>query len=157
MCRCIRQKDGRFAVKRSKPDEGTEQKPLDSPRRRHSLLSLGAGLIFITAMLFVQACQRESPVNFSTPYQAILLTNGQGYFGKLEQTGSRFSVLTDVFYIQSKTSPDTKEVTSGLVKRGKEWHEPDRMIINSEHILLIEPVKPDSTVGKLIEEANKKK
>ncbi len=38
----------------------------------------------------------------------------------------------------------------------KEWHGPDRMILNATHILFIEPVSPDSQVAKLIEDAQKK-
>ncbi len=65
-------------------------------------------------------------------------------------------MLTDVFYIVSKTNPDTKEVTNVLVKRGKELHGPDRMYLNPNQIIFVEPVGPDSKVAQLINEANKK-
>ncbi len=38
---------------------------------------------------------------------------------------------------------------------GGEWHCPDRMTANHEHVLLIEPVKADSQVAKPIEEQGK--
>ena len=40
-----------------------------------------------------------------------------------------------------------------LVKRGKEWHSPDRMILNSNMIVLVEPVNPTSRVAQLISQA----
>ncbi len=39
-------------------------------------------------------------------------------------------MLTDVYYIVTKTDPTTKQVTNVLVKRGKELHGPDRMYLN---------------------------
>ena len=91
-------------------------------------------------------------IEFTTPYQVVLLTNGQPYIGKLAKPESPYPMLTDVYYVQSQVNPDTKQVTNTLIKRGNEWHAPDRMILNRDHILFIEPVKPDSQVGKLIAE-----
>jgi hypothetical protein len=90
----------------------------------------------------------------STPYHAVALTNGQVFFGRIESLGSDsgYTVLRDVFYIQSRQNPDTKQVANVLIKRGGEWHAPDRMILNRQQVLLIEPVKPDSQVAKLIAE-----
>ncbi len=65
--------------------------------------------------------------SFSTPYQAVLLSNGSVYYGKLSGYGGGHPMLTDVYYIITKTDPDTKQVTNVLVKRGKELHGPDRM------------------------------
>jgi hypothetical protein len=41
-----------------------------------------------------------------------------------------------------------------LIKRGGEAHAPDRMLINRQQVLLIEPVKTDSHIAKLIAEQN---
>jgi hypothetical protein len=88
-------------------------------------------------------------------FYAVLLNGGQVYFGKLEGLGTQYPVLTEVFYVQSRQDPDTKQVSNILVKRGKEWHAPDRMLINSSQIVLIEPVTPGSRVAQLIAEAGK--
>ena len=92
-------------------------------------------------------------VSMSTPYQAVLLTNGSAYFGHLEGLGTPFPILTEVFYVQSSQDPQTKQVSNILVKRGKEWHAPDRMILNSNMIVLVEPVSPGSRVAQLIAQA----
>jgi hypothetical protein len=91
---------------------------------------------------------------FATAYQAVLLNNGAVYYGKLAGYGTPHPLLTDVFYILSKTDPDTKQVTNVLVKRGKELHGPDRMYLNASQIIFVEPVGPDSKVAQLINEAN---
>jgi small nuclear ribonucleoprotein (snRNP)-like protein len=97
---------------------------------------------------------RHDRAAFGTPYQAVQLINGAVYYGKLSGYGTRNPVLTDVFYIVSKTDPETKQVTNILVKRGKELHGPDRMYINPSQIVMVEPVGPDSKVAQLINEAS---
>ena len=97
---------------------------------------------------------RHAGTTFATPYQAVLLSNGAVYYGKVTGYGTRHPLLTDVFYILSKTDPDTKQVTNVLVKRGKELHGPDRMYLNASQIIFVEPVGPDSKVAQLINEAS---
>jgi hypothetical protein len=75
-------------------------------------------------------------LKFDTTYQAVLLDNGQ--------------VLTDVYYIQSQVDPQTKEPKNILIRRGNEWHAPNRSVINTRHIIVIEPVTAGSKVAELI-------
>ncbi len=94
-------------------------------------------------------------VTSKSQYHAILLDNGSVYFGKLDVSNLKglnndFPVLTDVYYVQTATNPETKQASSVLVKRGKEWHAPDRMVINARHIVFLEPVSADSQVARLI-------
>jgi hypothetical protein len=95
----------------------------------------------------------SAKVAMSTPYQAVLLSNGSAYFGKLQGLGTPFPVLTEVYYVQSHQDPQTKQTTNILVRRGKEWHAPDRMILNANMIVLVEPVNPSSRVAQLIGQA----
>lgn len=131
-----------------------------SPQRSHGfavlavccIVSLLIGLL-IGHVVTYHVATHKSPV-FSTPYQAVLLSNGAVYYGKLTGYRTHHPELTDVFYIVSKTNPDTKQVTNVLVKRGKELHGPDRMYLNADQIVFVEPVGPDSKVAQLINEAN---
>jgi hypothetical protein len=93
---------------------------------------------------------RKGP-EIQTPYAAVLLDNGQVYYGKLANAGSKFPELTDVYYIQSQVNQETKAVTNILVRRGNEWHGPDRMFLNERHIVLMEPVGTNSKVAELIQ------
>jgi len=121
------------------------------------IVSLSA--IAIAALLVVlvhQNWRTHAAPELSTPYHAVALTNNQVFFGRIDGLGSDYVVLRDVFYIQSRVvNAETKQVANVLVKRGGEWHAPDRMILNRQHVLLIEPVKADSQVDKLIAEQNK--
>ncbi len=87
-------------------------------------------------------------------YYAVLLDNNSVYFGKLESLATDYAVLHDVFYVQSNVDQQTKAVNNVLIRRGKEWHGPDRMIINQKAIVFIEPVGPDSRVAQLIAAAS---
>ena len=113
-----------------------------------------AGLIIIVAAVTFSVYHRITEVQFTTPYQAVLLSNGSAYFGKLEGYGGRHPVLTQVYYVVSQTNSDTKQVNSMLVRRGKELHEPDRMYLNPDQIVAVEPVGPHSKVAELIGQAS---
>jgi hypothetical protein len=116
----------------------------------------------VSVMLTASGCGKlQQPANPASAtidpnkYYAILLTNGSVYFGHLEGLGSAFPVLHDVYYVQSAQNPDTKAVSNMLVKRGKEWHGPDRMIVAEKSIIFIEPVGPDSIVAQRIAESKR--
>jgi hypothetical protein len=114
-----------------------------------------SGLILLLAVVALLAwpyVHTPAKPQFETEYQAVLLTGGQVYFGRLEGFGTSYPVLREVYYVQSQANPETKNVTNILIQRGKEWHGPDRMYLNPGHIILVEPIRPDSQVAKLIAE-----
>jgi hypothetical protein len=96
-------------------------------------------------------------VQFTTPYQLVVFTNSVSYFGKLEGFGGPHPVLRDVYYVVTQADPQTKKTNNILVKRGKEWHEPDCMYVNPSQILIVEPVNPESKVAQLIQELHSQK
>jgi len=113
-----------------------------------------AGVMVIAAAMWqVVDHWRDHSVQFSTGYQAVLLSNGSVYFGHLQGYGSGQPVLTEVYYIATQTNSETKQSTNILIKRGKELHEPDRMYLNPQQILFVEPVGPNSKVAQLIAQA----
>jgi hypothetical protein len=128
-------------------------------QRGSTIFSAIAALTLLLLVLFAGfVFWRGSGVRLTTPYHAVLLDSGQVYFGKLESLGTPWSpycVLTDVFYVQTLTNPETKQASNILVKRGKEWHAPDRMIVNDRHVVLVEPVAEGSKVAELIAESKK--
>jgi hypothetical protein len=79
-------------------------------------------------------------------YQAVFLTNGSTYFGKLQDQGSDWFLLTDVFYLSTSDQSGTQ-----LIKRGNEPQGPrEPMIIPREQILFIENMRDDSDIVSLI-------
>ena len=109
------------------------------------------------AFLAYQSWRGHASPVLSTPYHAVLLQNGQAFFGRIQSLDSEYVVLQDVYYIQSRQNPETKQVSNVLVKRGQEWHSPDRMILNKRNVILMEPVTETSQVAKLIAEQGAKK
>jgi len=109
-------------------------------------------------MLLFLGCTQEDPKksDLNTEYQGVLLINGTGYFGKIEKIGPRFVEMKEVYYVQNQQNPETKEVQNLLVKRGREWHAPDRMFINMAHVIMIEPIAPESRLYKIIKDLKTK-
>ncbi|HET8690112.1 MAG TPA: hypothetical protein VFL81_01630 [Candidatus Saccharimonadales bacterium] len=96
-------------------------------------------------------------------YQAVFLTNGQVYFGKLSILNGDYFKMKDIYYLQAKsTSEDANnpQKTSGqdeanvqLIQLGSEIHAPkDEMIIDRTKVLFFENLKPDGKVSKSITE-----
>jgi hypothetical protein len=119
-----------------------------------SLLKKLITFVFVLLVLFAAvACEQHhhrKGAEITTPYAAVLLDNNQVYFGKLTNADSEFPELTDVYYIQNQVNQETKEVKNVLIRRGNEVHGPDRMFLNERHIIMVEPVGPNSKVAQLI-------
>lgn len=86
-------------------------------------------------------------------YQALFLTNGQVYFGKLSHVNDKYVELTDIYYLQVQQSVQPAENKDGeqpqvsLAKLGNELHGPeDKMSVNREQVLFWENLKSDSKV-----------
>lgn len=88
-------------------------------------------------------------------YQAVFLTSGQVYFGKLSASGGDFYDLRHIYYLQSQVSPQGgRGLSQHLVKLGSEIHGPeDLMIINRTSILFVENLKPSGKVSQAIASA----
>jgi hypothetical protein len=96
-------------------------------------------------------------------WQAVFLSNGQVYFGKLKNVNSAYPVLEDIYYLQVQEVPIQPAEPAGgqagvqpaqqttqqtiLVKFGTEIHKPmDKMFLNRDHILFYEDLAEDSDV-----------
>jgi hypothetical protein len=79
-------------------------------------------------------------------YQAVFLTNGSTYFGKLQSQGDDWFLLSDVFYLSASEQSGTS-----LVKRGTEPQGPkEPMIIPRGQVLFIENMRDDGDIAVLI-------
>lgn len=109
----------------------------------------------------------SSGVKLSANWQAVFLTNGQVYFGKIKGIDKDNVYLRDIYYLQVVNQPlqrsqtgDDVAVDTGsqeteqrltLIKLGNELHGPkDEMIINRDHVILMEDLKDDSRVAQAI-------
>jgi hypothetical protein len=119
-----------------------------------------AGLAFIVGMLLaivlgfkvyllvLRGIEEKERID-QTTYQAVFLRDNQIYFGRLKDIDSRYPILEEVYYVRL----ESEDIASGrLVKLGQtEPHDPqDQMIINRDHILFWENLKPDSQIVQTI-------
>jgi hypothetical protein len=90
---------------------------------------------------------------FNTPYEAVLLDNGQVYYGHLTGLGTPFPKMTDMYYVVTTSDPQTKQTKPVLVKRGKELHAPTETFLDARHIIMIENVGQQSRIAQLIQQS----
>jgi len=88
-------------------------------------------------------------------WQAVFLTNGQVYFGKIAKENDKMILLQNIYYLQVAQSPQPAPEAQAaanpnnvsLVKLGNELHGPtDEMKINMSQVLFTESMKSDSKV-----------
>lgn len=96
-------------------------------------------------------------------YQAIFLTNGQVYFGKLGAVNDKYVDLTDIYYlqVQQAVQPADKNASAdpqvSLAKLGSELHGPeDQMHISRDQVLFWENLKDDGKVVDAIKKNQQK-
>jgi len=92
-------------------------------------------------------------------YQAVFLTNGQVYFGKVSHVDSSYVKVTDIYYLQVQQTVQPKDNTPAaannqqvsLAKLGGELHGPeDAMYVSRQQVLFWENLKTDGKVAKAI-------
>jgi len=95
---------------------------------------------------------RSLPIVGPERLTAVLLLDGQAYFGHLDDSGeSGTLVLRGAYYFQDAKSGPTN-LPVGLVRRGAEAHEPaDGMRINRDKVLALEQVGAFSPVALAIQ------
>jgi hypothetical protein len=96
----------------------------------------------------------------SNEYQAVFLTNGQVYFGKVTKTDNSYVKLTDIYYLQVQQTVQPKDSSAAaaannqqvsLAKLGGELHGPeDVMYVSRQQVLFWENLKNDGKVAKAI-------
>ena len=125
--------------------------PVDALRRVFVMLLVVIGLILLILVVRTQLFRAGITTLFAPSaaevierdlYQAVFLTNGSTYFGKLQQQGDDWFVLTDVYYLSV-----TEGSAPQLIKRGSEPQGPrEPMIIPVAQVLFIENLRDDSEI-----------
>lgn len=126
------------------------------------IVVIGATLLLAAVSLWLATgnfTNAETKQINTKEYQAVFLTNGQVYFGKIGTLNSKFVSLTHVFYIENQNSSSTTTTTTTsnnytLRKLGvSELHAPeDKMVVNSEQVSFWENLKDSSQVVTKIKE-----
>lgn len=113
-------------------------------------------LVVVGALGWWAYSKMASPDGVKTDrYQAVFLTNGQVYFGKLSNVNKDYVDLTDIYYLQVQQSVQPADAKAAadqnpqvsLAKLGSELHGPeDQMKISRDQVLFWENLKDDSKV-----------
>lgn len=131
------------------------------------LAIIGGGIYFIARFTGLGG-GLFSPSALKADWQAVFLTNGQVYFGKIVRMDKDFLTIKNIYYLQvveqplqtSQTGqasdqavqPQTEQRLT-LIKLGNEIHGPtDQMVINRDQVVLLEDLKNDSRVVQSINE-----
>ena len=134
-------------------------------RQKRVIFSMITGffILCVVAGLLLWLGIRNTATNIDrSNYQAVFLSNGQVYFGKLQSFTSESMRLTDIYYLQSQDEdadgsenpqqPTASQDDVQLIKLGNEVHGPqDEMIINKDQVLFYENLKPNSEVSQTIQ------
>lgn len=169
-------------------DQSSTRRPGDSPSAKSGKRSfkpfkrLGSLTIIVLLLLLLgggfgvfMRYQTNQKHNYASDvkknqFQAIFLTNGQVYFGKISSIGTDYLKLGNVYYLQVQQSvqPSTDNKATNqstnsanqnlsLAKLGGELHGPeDNMYIAQKQVLFWENMKDDSQVVKAIKAAQNK-
>jgi len=114
--------------------------------------------VSIVALLYFGGTKEQSYLDKSKN-QAVFLSNGQVYFGKIQAVNKQFINLTGIYYlnVSQQVQPDQKSASSSqassvsLVKLGCELHGPvDQMVINRDQVTFWENLKSDGQVSDAI-------
>lgn len=121
---------------------------------RVAILSIcGIAIVALLAMVVYQNHRRFHIPLITTRYQAVTLINGDVFYGRIDHLGTDHPVLRDAFTVRREPDPQTQQSRYTLVKRKDEINGGDHLIFVASAIAFVEPVRSDSTVAKLIEQA----
>jgi hypothetical protein len=125
--------------------------PVSALRRIFVMLLVIIGLILLILIVRTQLFRAGISALFAPGvaevidrdlYQAVFLANGSTYFGKLQEQGDEWFVLTDVYYLSA-----SEDSAPQLIKRGSEPQGPrEPMIIPQANVLFIENLRADSEI-----------
>jgi len=113
--------------------------------------------VALLAAIVYQNYQRFHKPLLTTKYQAVTMTNGEVFYGRIDHLGTDHPVLRDAFSIRTELDPQTRQSRHVLVKRRDGLTGADHLIIPASAITLVEPVRPDSIVGRLIEQQERQR
>lgn len=135
--------------------------PAENKSSKAILIVAVAALIVVVLLIagmfvFKQKAAGDGAIK-KDQYQAVFLTNGQVYFGKLKQVGQQYVEISDIYYLQVQQSvqpaDQNKEAQVSLAKLGEELHGPeDQMNISRDQVLFWENLKDDSKVVQAIKD-----
>ena len=165
----------RTKTRQTKAETAARPQQADRPNKTTSKSSAGKNiaviaLVIVVIMLtiglawtYLKQEESSSLVGVDgSKNQALFLTNGQVYFGKLSQADADTVKMSNIFYLQVQQDvqpkpKDTEETAeTQLIKLGNELHGPeDEMFVDRDQVLFWENLKKDGKVSEAIADYKK--
>ena len=113
--------------------------------------------IFAVILVFIYTNHQNALPTDSSKWQAVFLSDGQVYFGKLRNYNNRFATLDQVYYLkfseglQQARANGEASPQLNLIKLGGEAHGPEgKMYIARDKIMFVENLRDNSKVAQAI-------
>lgn len=152
----------------ARSSSGKSKKEKSSKRPNKTIIIAAIAAVLVVGLFFWLFNRADSNGIDSSKYQAVFLSNGQHYFGKLENVNDKYMKLTEIYYLE-RSSED------GLGSDSEENQEPsgpattelrkltdstlfdpeDEMFILRDNILYYENLNPEGRAARAIEEYKK--
>lgn len=141
------------------------EKPADSeviaiPRSalRRVLISLAVVVLIVAVALIAAAVARATTstnplataVN-ANEYQAVFLTNGQVFFGRLTVPGGDYYYLRHVYYLSSRAGTKSSQGGLTIQKLTNDVHGPEDLVVLSRaQVLYVENLRPNGRAAQIL-------
>lgn len=122
-------------------------------RRRVSIVAILVFILAVAAWVHFTGAQGQS-INRSA-YQVVYLTNGQAYFGKLQNTNGEYLVMSSPYSAQSvqpdpKAGEEAAPTTTLLRVRDQVYGPDDSIAIRAETVAFWQNLRDDSKITALL-------
>lgn len=157
-------------VRHPEPQSGFSASRSNGNSMVKSVSVIAVAVVFLVLVLFggMMVAKKNDDVGMGAvkkeQYQAVFLTNGQVYFGKIEEMNKNQIKLSKIYYLQVQQSvqpaeqkkEDNSQAQISLAKLGEELHGPeDTMYIAKDQMLFWENLKDGGKVVQAIKNAGK--
>lgn len=146
----------------STPAQATKKVGLSGGMRWATIGLVFAGTALILALLAYMVVGgkggAEGQYVDNSKMQAVFLSGGQVYFGKIKSVNDKALRMSDIYYLRvnQQVQPNGQNTSNNdisLVKLGCELHGPqDQMVINQSQVIFWENLKDDGQVAKAVAE-----
>src|SRR5579875_2636903 len=115
------------------------------------LILVAVALLIVAVARLIQPADPLAGAINPNEYQAVFLTNGEVYFGRMTTApGGQFYFLHHVYYLQT-TSANGKTTSRNLVKLSSQIQGPeDFLAVNRSDIAYVENLRPNGQASRLM-------
>lgn len=121
-------------------------------------MSLGVAVLIIVVALIAVTIARATTSSSSltgavnqNEYQAVFLTNGQVFFGRLTVLSGDYYYLHHVYYLSSSTGTKGTQGALTLQRLTNDVHGPEDLVaLNHAQVLYVENLRPNGRAAQIL-------